>query len=342
MAGACVTATGDESTTLPTASASPAPDASAASAAPTQAASGPPTDAPGTPTPPAIGYIALDGSQSYVQAITTGVREAAGEAGLELVECDAGASRAGVEACARQLAEADVAGLISMQPFGDVAEQVCAITGDVPVVGIVYEQGPCQVSLLEVDQVESGRLAGAALGALAAERWDCDVRSYVELQSGTGDVVGADRMAGFLAGYREHCKLPRDRPALPGAQYLITAQTQMAELLDKNAGKPIVVAGVTDLAALGALRAAREAGRQNHVWVAGQLADPAARAAIACDRHYVASVAQFPDRFGDVIVPILVEALAGREVAPRLQAELALVTSGNVGALFPDTRSCDT
>ncbi len=103
----------------------------------------------------------------------------------------------------------------------------------------------------------------------------------------------------------------------------------------------LIAAGVTDLAALGALAAAAEAGRPNHVWVAGQLADPEARKAIACEPRYVASVAQFPERFGSTVVPALIDATEGAEVPSRLLAELELVNAENVRELFPDTPACD-
>jgi ribose transport system substrate-binding protein len=330
-----------------TAASSAGPAAEVESAVPESAA---PTDpvveaSPATtpsPSPPSIGYIALDGTQWYVGDINRGVREAAQRGGLDLVECDSGGTREGVLACAERLGQAGVLGFLSMQPFGDLAAEVCTTVGDVPAVGIIYDQGPCQVSLLEVDQVESGRLAGAALGALAAERWDCDVKAYVALGSGSGDAIGSARIEGYRTGYRESCKLPREKRTLGDAQFLITAKTGMEGVLGEISGRPIIAAAVTDLAALGALQAAADVGRPNHVWAAGQLADPEARQAIACEVRYVASVAQFPDRFGERAVPVLMEAIEGGTVDPRIEAELALVTSENVRQLFPDTPACDT
>jgi ribose transport system substrate-binding protein len=228
-----------------------------------------------------------------------------------------------------------------MQPFEDLAAEACEVVGGVPTIGLLYEQGPCQVSLMVVDQAESGRLAGAALGQLAAERWDCDVRAYVSLESGAADPIGAARMEGYREGYEEHCPLPRRQRTLAQAQHLITAQTQMGSVLDSISGRPILVAGVSDIAVLGALRAAAQRDRDAHVWAAGQLADPAARRAIACDRHYIASVAQFPGRFGSEAVPALLGAVAGEAVPDRLVAELSLVTADNVRQLFPDTPRCD-
>ncbi len=184
-------------------------------------------------------------------------------------------------------------------------------------------------------------MAGAAMGEFAAQRWDCDVKAYVSLESGPGDPIGGARMQGYRDGYEEHCQIPRRSFTLTDAQHLITAQTQMRSVLEQVKGKPILVAGVSDIAILGAMTAASAQDRLKHVWYSGQLADPAIRQTIACDEHYIASVAQFPERFGESLVPALMDAIAGRDVPPRIDADLELVTSANVRQLFPDTPACN-
>jgi ribose transport system substrate-binding protein len=321
------------STTMPSAAASAEPLASEQPA--------PSSALPNRSAKPSIGYISLDESQAFVRSVSAGIREAADEAGIELVTCDSGWTRSGVQACARRLSEAGVHGLLSFQPFPDLAADVCAATGDAPTIGIVYDQGPCQVALLEIDQAESGRLAGEAMGTFAAERWDCDVAAYVSLESEADDPIGGARMDGYRAGYQEHCELPEDSRSLGGAQHLATAETQVAALLRTLKGRPVLVAGVSDIAILGAMEAAAAAGRSDQLWYGGQLADAAIHAEIACNDHYIASVAQFPERFGQALVPALVDALEGRAVPQRMEAELEVVTAANVRSLFPDTPVCD-
>jgi ribose transport system substrate-binding protein len=321
------------STTTPSAAASPGLQASEQPA--------PSSTLPNRSAKPSIGYISLDESQAFVRSVSAGIRAAADEAGIELVTCDSGWTRSGVQACATRLSEAGVHGLLSFQPFPDLAADVCAATGDAPTIGIVYDQGPCQVALLEIDQAESGRLAGEAMGRFAAERWDCDVAAYVSLESEANDPIGGARMDGYRAGYQEHCELPQDSRSLGGAQHLATAKTQVAALLGTLKGRPILVAGVSDIAILGAMEAAAAAGRSDQLWYGGQLADATIHAEIACNDHYIASVAQFPERFGQALVPALVDAVEGRPVPPRMEAELEVVTAANVRSLFPDTPLCD-
>jgi ABC-type sugar transport system substrate-binding protein len=128
---------------------------------------------------------------------------------------------------------------------------------------------------------------------------------------------------------------------LDDADRLVTAQTAVSRLLDDLRGRRIVVVGINEDAILGAMAAAAERGRSDDLWYSGQLADPAIRGHIACDRRYLASVAQHPDRFGEQVVLLLGEALQGQEVPSLVEAELELVTAANVRELFPDTPPCD-
>jgi ribose transport system substrate-binding protein len=289
---------------------------------------------------PRIGYISLDDDIAFVRSASDSIRSSVAAAGLELVTCDADWTREGVLACADYLGDIGIDGLISFQPFGDLAGQVCEMTGAVPTAGIVFDQGPCQVTRLAIDQAESGRLAGQAVGRFARKRWDCEISAFVSLESSDRDVEGRARMDGYRAGYEEQCPMPSRTPVLDGADRLVTAQTQVARLLESLRGRRIIVAGINEDAILGAMAAAGEAGRRDDLWYSGQLADPPIRRHIACDPHYLASVSQSPERFGSEVVPVLLRAMDGHDVPSTLQAPLTLITADNVREAFPDTPDC--
>jgi ribose transport system substrate-binding protein len=362
VAGACVTVDrgADRAAGTPgtAAAASPAPAASADAvtpsldpvASPTGSADPSasvllPSRAIASAPPPSeltsIGYLSLDESLPFVQAVSQGVREAATTAGVAVVECDPGWSRTGVTDCAAELARAGVHGIISFQPFADLSEDVCAAVSDRPIVGVVFDQGSCQVAQLVIDQAESGRLAGDAMGVSAVERWDCEVNSWISLESSDADPDGRARMQGYRDGFTQHCPLPDRAITLDDADRLATAQTQMADLLADLKGKPNLVVGLNEDAILGAIAAVGAADRADQFWYSGQLADPSIRQTIACDTQYVASVAQFPDRFGAPLVTALIDVLEGREAAAIIAADLELVDAENVRILFPDTPDCD-
>jgi len=194
--------------------------------------------------------------------------------------------------------------------------------------------------MLAIDQAESGRLAGSAIGKFSCDRWDCAANAYVSLESNDGDPDGRARMQGFRDGYQEACELPDALHVLDDADRVATAETQVAQLLKDLKGGRNVVVGLNEDAILGAIAAADSADRSGDLWYAGQLADPSIREHIACDEQYVASVAQFPERFGGLLIPAIIDALDGREVPDLIDAPLALVDAGNIRELYPATPVC--
>ena len=289
LASACVTVSSVGPSTSEPATGSAVPTAQVGALA---------TPASSLPTDLRVGYISLDERVPYVRAVSDSIRNAATTAGLTLVDCDSGLTREGALACAAELAEAGIDALVSFQAFGDATTEICAAVGNVPTVGIVYDQGPCQVSLIAIDQAESGRLAGVAVGRFAEERWQCAISAFVSLESVPTDPDGRARMQGYRDGFKERCQLPQATYQLDGADRLATARKQVEDLLPDLPGDRIVVVGLNEDAILGAIAAAVSAGREQDLWYSGQLADPSIREHIACDDHYIASVAQFPERFG--------------------------------------------
>ena len=120
----------------------------------------------------------------------------------------------------------------------------------------------------------------------------------------------------------------------------MTAERQVADLLEDVRGGPIVMVGLNEDAVSGALAAARRAGREDDVWVSGQGADPSARWSIACDAHYVASVAHLPERFGEVLVPTVLAAVEGGQVPSRVDTPIELVSGDGIRELYPSTPPC--
>jgi len=71
-----------------------------------------------------------------------------------------------------------------------------------------------------------------------------------------------------------------------------TARDAVAALLGSLAGKSrIIVVAMNDDGALGALDAAKAAGRESDVWVSGQGAEPRVRDLIRTDEHYLGDAA---------------------------------------------------
>lgn len=349
VVGGCVRITTGPSGT-PGGSRSPVPGATA-TASPSAPVRRSPSAAPSAVAPSAgrasispdrIGYIAFDERLPYVREVSAGIQAEAERLGLDLVACDARNLAERALACATQLADAGVAGVISFQPYAGRAAEVCAAYGDLPTIAIAIPQEPCQIAIASPDDHTAGELAGGVLGRFAKERWDCDISAYVSLERGDAGPAAEARMAGYRQGFETFCPLSDGAArVLQGADRVATAQVQMRRLLASLAGGRIVVVGLSEDAVQGALAAAREAGRGSDVWVSGIGADPSVRREIACNEQYVASAALFPDAVGSLVVPALADAIAGRPVEPLIRTPLTLVTKDNVREVFPDTPPCD-
>jgi ribose transport system substrate-binding protein len=91
---------------------------------------------------------------------------------------------------------------------------------------------------------------------------------------------------------------------------------------------------------LGAFAAARTAGREGELRLAGQGADPTSWKEIACNPNWLADTAYFPDRYGTILIPAVVKLLNGETLPENLFVEHEVVTKDNVRTLFPDTPAC--
>ena len=102
-----------------------------------------------------------------------------------------------------------------------------------------------------------------------------------------------------------------------------------------NSGR-VLVGAVNDSSAIGAIRAFEEAGRAETCAAVGQNASIEARREMRTARSpLIGSVAYFPERYGDAVIPIALNVLRGKTVPPALFVRHKLVTSENVDRMYP-------
>jgi len=115
-----------------------------------------------------------------------------------------------------------------------------------------------------------------------------------------------------------------------------TGEAAMATVLAELAGKTkILVVAVNGDAAIGALAAAKAAGREADVWVSGQGGAERSRELIRTDEHYLGDAAYFPERYGRTIVPAILDLIAGKPVQPLLLVEPAWLDATTIDTIYP-------
>jgi ribose transport system substrate-binding protein len=325
------------------ASSAPASQAPATEAPATEA---PATEAPATAAPAAmkVGYISLGEAIPFVSLVTNSIKdEAAKVPGLEIVVCDSEIDAAKALACAQNLKVQEVQAVLNFQLFEDSSPEVCTAYGDLPTIAIDIHQAPCEVAFMGADNTLAGTIAGKAVGdALKAEN-NCDYTAVVTLDTKGAGATTLARMDGMIAGFEDACG------KIDAAKFKsidVGGTTDLALEKFGNAlsaippGGIIAILSLNDDMSLGAFAAARTAGREGEIRLAGQGADPTSWKEIACNPNWLADTAYFPERYGTILVPAVVDLLNGKTIEKNLFTKHETVTKDNIRTLYPDTPAC--
>lgn len=285
-----------------------------------------------------IGLVAPAGSDAFGKAVTVSIITQVAAAGAELIRCDPGDDAALALDCARRMATQRVDGWMVMQPDG-LGTALCDVgPQDVPLIVISGAPLGCQTASVGADDRRAGFVTGQALGRSARSHTACRHEAFV-IVTDSAAPVSAARTEGIRAGFTAVC------PGGITREILLDAGTQdraydsfSAALTALPTDAEVLAAAVNDGAALGVVAAIPDT-RSEHVTVAAIGADQRARCEIMSDRHWIGDAALFPDRYGEVAVPALLDALGGGSIPGRMYIESAFVTATDIGALY-DVTDC--
>ena len=324
----------------------PAASTAPSSAAPPPASSAPVSEAPSSAAPTAmkVGYISLGESIPFVSLVTNSIKdEAAKVPGLEIVVCDSEIDAAKALACAQNLKVQEVQAVLNFQLFEDSSPEVCTAYGGLPTIAIDIHQAPCEVAFMGADNTLAGTLAGKTVGdALKAEN-DCTYTAVVTLDTKGAGATTLARMNGMIAGFEEACgKIdPAKFKSIDvGGTTDLALEKFGNQLSAIKPGGIIAILSLNDDMSLGAFAAARTAGREKEIRLAGQGADPTSWKEIACNPQWLADTAYFPERYGTILVPAVVDLLNGKTIEKNLFTKHETVTKDNIRTLYPDTPAC--
>ena len=324
----------------------------ASSVAPSSAPSvAPATSAPASEAPSAapatamkVGYISLGEAIPFVSLVTNSIKdEAAKVPGLEIVVCDSEIDAAKALACAQNLKVQNVQAVLNFQLYEDSSPEVCTAYGDLPTIAIDIHQAPCEVAFMGADNTLAGTLAGKAVGdALKAEN-DCTYEAVVTLDTKGAGATTLARMDGMIAGFEEACgtiDAAKFKSIDVGGTTDLALEKFGNQLSAIKPGGIIAILSLNDDMSLGAFAAARTAGREKEIRLAGQGADPTSWKEIACNPQWLADTAYFPERYGTILVPAVVDLLSGKTVEKNLFTKHETVTKDNIRTVYPETPAC--
>lgn len=283
-----------------------------------------------------VGYISLGEQVPFAVLVSNGIREEAEKAGVDLAFCDSRLDAATALSCAQDFQVQGVQGVLNFQVDQESSPEICAAYGDVPTIAIDIVQEPCQVAFMGANNREAGRMGGEALGQFFQEEFDCEYDAYVSLESTASGSANADRMGGYREGFEEYCPIVNER-VLDGADRTDPALTLMTDLLTAVPGERLAVVAINEDGILGAIGAARTQGREGDLYYSGQGTDPSIWCEIKNNPNYIASVAYFPERYGQILIPAIISILNGEQVEEELYTEHEVITADNIDDTYEVT-----
>ncbi|MDP8997173.1 MAG: sugar ABC transporter substrate-binding protein [Pseudomonadota bacterium] len=280
-----------------------------------------------------IGFANLQRDIPFCALVEGGIKKNADAAGIELVVVDNHLDGATALANAESLISRNVDFVIEFQTdanFGatimkkmnDAGIQVFAI--DIPMPGAGF---------FGVNNPKAGFMGGSYLAQASIAKYGIDkVKAgyFIEGDLPQSGPIPAMRtggqVAGFLAsvpGFDKSHVLTFD-----SKNTLDVSFTQTNSLLAKIPDDAVIMGtAINDQASTGIMRAAKQAGRKNLV-VVGLGADETET--LSKEPEFVASVASFPERYGNALIPIAFSKLAGKTLPDAVLINHVMMTKQNI------------
>ena len=277
-----------------------------------------------------FGFGSQSGKMPFSVAVENSLRAAAVQAGVDLIvldnEYDARQAvknadefvRRGMDIVLEFQTDQSVAPIIADRI---AAENIPLIAVDIPHPHATY---------FGMDNFRCGIAAGEALAAEAISRWNGEVDWVLGLDIAKAGSAVQARITGAFEALRE--KLPKLKPDhmlrvdVEGLRE-VSSTAVIQFLQERPKSRRILVVSANDMGALGAVDAARNLRRQQHLMVVGQDAIEEMLSELKRPGSpMVATISHQADQYGSSLIRLGLSLLRGESVAPYNFGEHSLVT----------------
>lgn len=186
---------------------------------------------------------------------------------------------------------------------------------------------------------QAGLMGGHCLGRWARKHWNAEMDEVLLIELQRAGSLPQARIRGILAGIGEVVRIPDQcrTVSIDGDGQFQTSLERVRKHLRESKAKRILVGAANDPSALGALRAFQEAGRATDCAIVGQNAEPEARAELrSAQTRLIASVAYFPEKYGDGLLRLALDILARKAAPPAVFTSHQIITPDNVDHFYPN------
>jgi ribose transport system substrate-binding protein len=240
---------------------------------------------------------------------------------------------------AEQAIQSGVDVVILFQRRGSVAHvladrfmqaSVPVITVDTPIAGAIYFGG---------NSYRAGMLAGEALGRYARKQWAGEFDNLILLESSLSAPENMARLTGAVEGVGKILGEVDEKQILhlDGLASREASRTGCAKLFASLPRKSrVLISCFNDVSALGAVEAARAAGREKLTAIVGQNGTEESRLELAKKSSaLVASVAYFPEKYGEKLIKLASAMIAHQKTPLAEYIDHVLLESGNLKKYYP-------
>lgn len=228
--------------------------------------------------------------------------------------------------------------VLEFQTYERVAPVIAAkfLEANTPVIAIeVPHPG---ATYFGADNYKAGLIGGKALGRWARENWNGQVDQLALIDLPIAGSLLELRLTGLVDGLRLDLPNIFDVPVtrLNGRGTFEQVLDVLRQYLRRRGPKRTLIGAVNDVCALAALRAFEEAGMSQHCAVMGQNALREARNELRRPgTRLVGSVAYFPERYGEELIPLALNILRQKPVPSAAFVKHQLITPRNVDLIYP-------
>jgi ribose transport system substrate-binding protein len=290
-----------------------------------------------------IGFANLGETMTFPIDVRRGLEQAAREATtIDLVLADNQLDGAvalnvanrliekGVDLAIEYQIDEAVGGLI-MNKFNQAGIPVIAV--DIPMVGATY---------FGVDHYRAGHMAGVALGNWLVEHWHGSFDQLLILEEHRPGTLPAARIQGQLDGLQGVVgQVPTFKIIhLDSGNTTDISQANVLKAIESLPDKHrLAIICFNDDAAFGAIRAARQVGREADVVIVGQGADKNVRHEIRQpNSRLIGSTAYWPEKYGARLIDVALRILNGEPVPPAVYNEHIFITPENMDDYYPEEK----
>jgi ribose transport system substrate-binding protein len=292
---------------------------------------------PVTAQPLRIGFAA-QGDSEFSNAVMQSVRTAAAREHVHLITVNNRYSAREALRNADLLIKERVDLVLEYQTYERVAPVIASkfLEANTPVIAIEIPHPGA--TYFGANNYKAGLIGGKALGRWAREHWDSKVDQVVLLELPIAGSLLELRITGLVDGLRAELPSIVSVPVahLNGRGDFEQVLEIIRQYLRRAPARRTLIGTVNDVCALAALRAFEEVGASERCAVVGQNAIRETRNELRRPgTRLIGTVAYFPERYGDEIIPLAIGILQKRSVPSTVFVKHQLITPRNVDLIYP-------